>query len=247
MQILDYGGPQVTVGGNIVFQFPNYDISLRGTPEYAGQGNGRRQSDPTDPGTAEQVSTRLIYKSPNGSWDGANFLLHPNYNYSYANNFYRNRFLISGKQQLDDCESSPMGDCHRAPYRTWTGRYEPFQLRGSVADESSDPFAYRSRITAKSDETMQRLYESRPSFRYAPTPLPLRPAKASASAKPDEKKERPKEILWQLDQSVRSSNETWSVRQAKSTARNRRDKSAQDSVPRNQVPVRMSPEPDRQD
>ena len=251
MEILDYGRPTITASGNVIFRFPNYDISIQGAPEYAGQGNGR-SADPSDSTgqTREQVSTRVIYKSPNGAWDGSNFVLNPNYNYSYANNFYRNRIVRPGLENPDN-EDCPKPEVWIPRYRDRTATQQGYV---AMDNQPSPP------RVAKSLDTMKRLYDQGPSFSYAPTPNYIssrprssdRPGKASvkktnrvpASADPDSSADG-KELLWELDQI--DSKKNWDKYQIEST---RQIKSRQRKQARLQpmdtsaVPQRLSAESD---
>ncbi len=250
MQILDYGRPTITASGNIIFRFPNYDISIQGAPEYAGQGNGRA-ADPSDSTgqTREQVSTRVIYKSPNGSWDGSNFALNPNYNYSYANNFYRNRIV---SPVLED----PTGEDCPEP-GVWVPRYRD---RFAAQRKRQTPYEQVSppRV-AKSLATLKRLYDQGPSFTYAPTPNNISSpapssnrssktasgnAKQRHSGQPDSSAGG-KELLWELDQA--DSNKNWDKYQIESTRQiklRQRKHARLQPVDTSKVPQRLSVESD---
>ena len=246
MQILDYGPPTVTYGGNVIFSFPNYDISIGGTPEYAGQGNGRA-ADPNDPTgqTRDQVSTRVIYKSPNGAWDGSNFVLSPNYNYSYANNYYRNRALRRHRITSSPDESTDSG--------VWRPKYLEHPRMAELEEPGNEPpFAIR---TAKSLDTLDRMSRQGPSFTYSPTPSYFTsPRKSTFDRSKAAQKRGPKksarrqeqtgkQILWELDQT--GSSKQWARRQAESTSkirRNRRGDSLKEPTS-DSPPKRLSPEP----
>ena len=247
MQILDYGPPTVTHSGNVIFRFPNYDISIQGSPEYAGQGNGRA-TDSTGR-TREQVSTRVIYKSPNGAWDGANFVINPNYNYSYANKFYRNRITHPHHDgpRDDGCSESDV----------WVPQY-----RGLSVARGNRGRAVRVENTfkqpaSKSAGTLARLYESGPSFVYSPTPNTFsytspysrfnqstkavdQNAKQQSSDPKGDKEE--KELLWKLDQT----RGDWDKRQTESTRKSRRRQRKNARQQRSEIPAepqRLSEEP----
>ncbi|MCA9218273.1 MAG: hypothetical protein KDB27_34630 [Planctomycetales bacterium] len=230
MKILDYGGPRITRNGNVIFTFPNYDISSGGAPEYAGQGNGVAR----DPQTNQpvEVATRAIYKSPNGSWDGANFVLNPNYNYSYATNFYRNRIIRPLSKPTDECCES-----------VWI---PGLKFAKSVEDdrEKATGFQPDMTIATKSPETWQRMYELSPKFVYGVPPVttpqfgdsfkfPQRPKPST------EKSSETKTLLWNLDQSNKATN--WDRLQKQSTRRVRR--TTRQTLKRStNVPQRLTPD-----
>lgn len=135
-----------TLDGNFIFQFPNYDIAINGTPPYPGQGNGtpRISADGGQP-QSQLSSTRVIWKNDQGySWDGSNFLLSPNYSYELYTGEQFRRQLIGQRDQL------------------WTpNKCEPRHDGASDPDAEIAPLPFQPTVT-KSARTLEMMQSTLP-------------------------------------------------------------------------------------
>ena len=183
-----------TMDGNIIFQFPNYDIAINGTPSYPGQGNGTpRSSDGGGAARSEMSSTRVIWKSDQGyAWDGSNFLLSPNYSYElYTGDLYRRRVI--GK-----------------PEKTWTPlKCEPSHDDPFALNDETNPFQFLP-TTTKSATTLEKMHSSLPKATW-PTAAP---AGEGGPSEGDQKSEKIE--LDEMDRQVPGSSNARRFQRAKS-------------------------------
>src|SRR5690606_1388540 len=92
---------KVTYGGSIIFQFPNFDFAIGGTPAFAGQGSGAQRSSEEEDAMKEVTPSRVIMKNDSGYlWDGSNYVRSPLYHDdAFANANYLQRIVGAPDQQ----------------------------------------------------------------------------------------------------------------------------------------------------
>jgi hypothetical protein len=95
------GRAKLTYGGSIVFEFPNYDFVIGGTPQFAGQGNGAMRTSADPDADRDLTPSRIIMKNDQGYWwDGSNYFRSPYYHDdAFAHYNYLQRIVGRPDQQ----------------------------------------------------------------------------------------------------------------------------------------------------